>query len=88
MSECLPPDTVFARCLRGEFDCIVSMYHDQALAPLKAIEFDSAVNVSMNLGFLRVSPDHGTAFSIAGRGIASNKSFACAYALAEKFLGY
>lgn len=88
LSECLPPDTVFARCLRGEFDCIVSMYHDQALAPLKAIEFDSAVNVSMNLKFLRVSPDHGTAFSIAGRGVASNKSFACAYALAEKFLGY
>lgn len=88
LSECLPPDTVFARCLRGEFDCIASMYHDQALAPLKAIEFDSAVNVSMNLKFLRVSPDHGTAFSIAGRGVASNKSFACAYALAEKFLGY
>ena len=84
LSEALPPDTVFARVLKGEFDCIVSMYHDQALAPLKAIEFDDAVNISMNLKFLRVSPDHGTAFSIAGKGIASNKSFAQAYQICKK----
>lgn len=87
LSEALPPDTVFARMIKGEFDCAVSMYHDQALAPLKAVEFDKAVNVSMNLPFLRVSPDHGTAFSIAGRGIASSESFACAYALARRFIG-
>ena len=86
LSEALPPDTVFARVLKGEFDCIVSMYHDQALAPLKAIEFDDAVNISMNLKFLRVSPDHGTAFSIAGKGIASDKSFAQAYKVCKRML--
>ncbi len=86
LSGSLPPDTVFARVLKGEFDCIVSMYHDQALAPLKAIEFDDAVNVSMNLKYLRVSPDHGTAFSIAGKGVASNKSFASAFRLIYKAL--
>ncbi len=86
LSEALPPDTVFARVLKDEFDCIVSMYHDQALAPLKAIEFDNAVNVSMNLKYLRVSPDHGTAFSIAGKSVASNKSFTSAFNLAIRML--
>ena len=84
LSESLPPDTVFARVLKGEFDCIVSMYHDQALAPLKTIEFDNAVNVSMNLKYFRASPDHGTAFSIAGKSIASNKSFSAAFELLRK----
>ena len=84
LSVALPPDTVFARTLKGEFDCIVSMYHDQGLAPLKALEFDDAVNVSMNLKFIRTSPDHGTAFQIAGRGIASFNSFAAAVELALK----
>ncbi len=86
LSEALPPDTVFERALRGEFDCIVSMYHDQALAPLKALEFDKAVNVSMNLPHLRVSPDHGTGFSIAGKEIASASSFSCAFNLALKLI--
>lgn len=85
LSRALPPDTVFERTLKGEFDCIVSMYHDQGLAPLKALEFDKAVNVSMNLPHLRVSPDHGTGFSIAGKGVASESSFACAFSLALKF---
>ena len=85
LSEALPPDTVFERTLRGEFDCIVSMYHDQGLGPLKALEFDKAVNVSMNLPHLRVSPDHGTGFSIAGKGIASASSFSRAFNLALKF---
>lgn len=85
LSEALPPDTVFARTLRGEFDCVVSMYHDQGLAPLKALEFDSAVNVSMNLPHLRVSPDHGTGFSIAGKSAASARSFSRAFDLALKF---
>lgn len=76
LSESLPPDTVFARVLKGEFDVAVSMYHDQALAPLKALEFDNAVNISLNLPFVRTSPDHGTGFSIAGKGIASHRSFA------------
>ena len=86
MSVSLPPDTVFERVLKGEFDCIVSMYHDQALAPLKAVEFDNAVNVSMNLPHLRVSPDHGTAFGIAGKGIANDGSFSRAFELAEKMV--
>ena len=84
LSKALPPDTVFERTLKGEFDCIVSMYHDQGLAPLKALEFDCAVNVSMNLKYLRTSPDHGTGFSIAGKGIASESSFASAVELALK----
>ena len=84
LSRSLPPDTVFARTLRGEFDCIVAMYHDQGLAPLKAVEFDEAVNVSMNLKFIRTSPDHGTGFSIAGKGIASHKSFENAVKLAVR----
>lgn len=84
LSKALPPDTVFERTLKGEFDSIVSMYHDQGLAPLKALEFDCAVNVSMNLKFLRTSPDHGTGFSIAGKGIASANSFASAVELALK----
>ncbi len=82
LSEALPPDTVFSRTLNGEFDCIVSMYHDQGLAPLKALEFDRAVNVSMNLKFIRTSPDHGTGFQIAGKSLASARSFSEAVNLA------
>ncbi len=84
ISAALPPDTVFMRALKGEFDGIVSMYHDQGLAPLKALEFDSAVNVSMGLEFVRTSPDHGTGFDIAGKNIASCKSFAAAVDIALK----
>ncbi len=80
LSEALPPDTVFARQLKGEFDVSVAMYHDQGLAPLKTLEFDTAVNISMNLPFVRTSPDHGTAFSIAGKSIADIKSFSNAVA--------
>ena len=87
LSKALPPDTVFERVLKGEFDCAVSMYHDQGLAPLKALEFDNAVNVSMNLKYLRTSPDHGTGYSIAGKGIASSNSFAAAVELALKVCG-
>ncbi len=86
LSECLPPDTVFERVLRGEFDCALAMYHDQALAPLKALEFDEAVNVTMNLPFVRTSPDHGTGFSIAGKQIASAGSFSAAFDLAVKLV--
>lgn len=84
LSRTLPPDTVFARMRRGEFDAIVAMYHDQALAPLKTLEFDEAVNISMNLSHLRTSPDHGTGYSIAGRGLADCSSFAHAVDLAFK----
>ena len=76
LSRCEPGDTLFARALRGEFDVVVALYHDQGLAPLKAVDFDEAVNVTLGLRGVRTSPDHGTAFGIAGKGIASGKSFA------------
>lgn len=84
LSKTLPPDTVFSRVRRGEFDAAVAMYHDQALGPLKTLEFDKAVNITMNLPFIRTSPDHGTGYSIAGRGIADSGSFANAVELAFK----
>ncbi len=84
LSKALPADTVFMRTLKGEFDCIVSMYHDQGLAPLKMLEFDQAVNVTMGLEYIRTSPDHGTAYAIAGKGIASSESFAAAIEVALK----
>jgi 4-hydroxythreonine-4-phosphate dehydrogenase len=67
LSLCLPGDTLFARALRGEFDVVVALYHDQGLAPLKTVDFDEAVNVTLGLPFVRTSPDHGTAFGIAGQ---------------------
>ena len=83
LSRCVPADTIFARQLRGEFDVVVALYHDQALAPLKTLEFDEAVNVSLGLPHVRTSPDHGTAYDIAGRGVARTKSFANAVRLAK-----
>src|SRR5438046_1385435 len=64
------PDTVFHRAVEGEFDAVLCMYHDQALIPLKLHAFHSGVNVTLGLPFPRTSPDHGTAFEIAGKGIA------------------
>lgn len=83
VSHCVPADTVFARQLRGEFDVVVALYHDQALAPLKTLEFDEAVNISLGLPHVRTSPDHGTAYDIAGTGVAQTKSFANAVRLAR-----
>jgi 4-hydroxythreonine-4-phosphate dehydrogenase len=77
-------DTVFGRQLRGEFDVVVALYHDQGLAPLKTVDFDEAVNVTLGLPFVRTSPDHGTAFALAGRGRASSRSFANAVAVAKR----
>lgn len=79
----LPGDTVFrdARRPDGRFDIVVAMYHDQALAPLKLVAFDSAVNITLGLGVPRTSPDHGTAFGIAGRGVADAGSMAAALRL-------
>ncbi len=65
-----PPDTVFRRALAGEFDGVVALYHDQGLIPVKLVAFDSAVNSTLGLPIVRVSPDHGTAFDIAGQGVA------------------
>jgi 4-hydroxythreonine-4-phosphate dehydrogenase len=84
VSDCQPADTIFWRHLQGEFDVLVALYHDQGLAPLKAVEFDRAVNITMGLPWIRTSPDHGTGFDIAGRGIAGHGSFEHAVALADR----
>ena len=86
LSLCLPGDTLFARALRGEFDVVIALYHDQGLAPLKTVDFDEAVNVSLGLPFVRTSPDHGTAFGIAGQGKASPRSFTNAVAVARRLI--
>jgi 4-hydroxythreonine-4-phosphate dehydrogenase len=84
--RCEPGDTVFARQVRGEFDVVVALYHDQGLGPLKTLEFDTAVNVTLGLPFVRTSPDHGTAYGIAGRGQASITSFANAVTVARRLI--
>jgi 4-hydroxythreonine-4-phosphate dehydrogenase len=70
----IPSDTLFARMLKGEFDIAVVMYHDQGLIPVKMESFGSAVNVTLNLPFIRTSVDHGTAYDIAGKGVANESS--------------
>jgi len=69
-----PADTLFHRAVQGEFDAVVSMYHDQALIPLKLLHFDTAVNTTLGLPFIRTSVDHGVAYDLAGRGLASSRS--------------
>jgi 4-hydroxythreonine-4-phosphate dehydrogenase len=86
LSSCQPGDTLFARALRGEFDVVIALYHDQGLAPLKTVEFDDAVNVTLGLPFVRTSPDHGTAFGLAGQGKASARSFTQAVAMSRRLL--
>lgn len=78
----LPPDTVFHRAVAGEFDGVLCMYHDQGLIPLKLHAFDEGVNVTLGLPFPRTSPDHGTAFAIAGKGLARPDSMIAAIRLA------
>ncbi|MGI8423554.1 MAG: 4-hydroxythreonine-4-phosphate dehydrogenase PdxA [Chloroflexota bacterium] len=79
-----PPDTVFARAYRGQFDCVVAMYHDQGHIAIKMIGFDEGVNVSLGLPIVRTSVDHGTAFDIAGKGIARPLSMVQATLLAAQ----
>lgn len=86
LSVCQPGDTIFGRALRDEFDVVVALYHDQGLAPLKTVDFDEAVNVTLGLPFVRTSPDHGTAFGIAGKGVARTTSFANAVAVARRLI--
>lgn len=74
----LPPDTIFQRAVAGEFDGVLCMYHDQGLIPLKLHAFDQGVNVTLGLPFVRTSPDHGTAFGIAGKGAARSDSMQAA----------
>ncbi len=86
LSRCQPADTLFGRQLRGEFDVSVALYHDQGLAPLKVVDFDESVNVTLGLPRVRTSPDHGTAFAIAGKGMASFRSFSNAVAVARRLI--
>lgn len=82
VSDPLPPDTVFLRAVKGEYDIVVAMYHDQGHIPMKLLAFDSGVNVSMGLPIIRTSVDHGTAFDIAGTGKASENSMVAAIEVA------
>ena len=88
LTLCQSADTLFARALHGEFHVVIALYHDQGLAPLKVIDFDEAVNVTLGLPFVRTSPDHGTAFGIAGQGKASPRSFGNAVAVARRLLEF
>jgi 4-hydroxythreonine-4-phosphate dehydrogenase len=76
------PDAVFRDAARGDFDAVIAMYHDQGLIPLKLLDFETAVNVTLGLPKPRTSPDHGTAFGIAGRGLANPASMLAAIRLA------
>lgn len=80
----LSADTVFLRASRGEFDAVVACYHDQAMIPVKCLSFGEAVNVTLGLPFVRTSVDHGTAFDIAGKGIAEHSSMVAAIKLAAE----
>ena len=80
----LPADTVFVRAMRGEFDAVVACYHDQGLIPVKLVAFGKAVNVTLGLPIIRTSVDHGTAFDIAGQGVADPSSMIEAIRLAAR----
>ena len=79
-----PPDTVFFRARAGEFDAVISLYHDQGLIPFKLLHFHDGVNVTIGLPFPRTSPDHGTAYDIAGRSRADASSMTAAVRLAAE----
>lgn len=78
----LPPDTMFHDAARARYDAALCMYHDQALIPLKTLAFDTGVNVTLGLPFVRTSPDHGTALNISGQGVANPASLVAAIKLA------
>jgi len=82
----LPADTVFMRASQGAFDGVICLYHDQGLIPFKLLEFDRGVNVTLGLPFPRTSPDHGTAFDIAGTGKADPGSMVAAIRLAARLV--
>ncbi len=79
----LPADTMFHPRARATYDVAICMYHDQALIPIKTIDFDGGVNVTLGLPFVRTSPDHGTALDIAGKGIAEPSSLVAALRMAH-----
>lgn len=80
-------DTIFLRAARGEFDAVIACYHDQAMIPIKCLSFGEAVNVTLGLPFIRTSVDHGTAFDIAGKGLAEHSSMVAAIKLAAEIAG-
>ncbi len=82
----IPGDTVFVRAVRGEFDVVLATYHDQGLIPVKLLAFGSSVNVTLGLPIIRTSVDHGTAFDIAGRGVADAASMKSATLLAARLV--
>ena len=81
-----PPDTIFLRASRGEFDAVVCMYHDQGHIPMKVLDFSGGVNVTLGLRVIRTSVDHGTAYDIAYQGIADSRSFVEAYRFAQQMV--
>jgi len=81
------PDTVFMRARTGEFDVVVAMYHDQGLIPVKYLGVEQGVNVTLGLPLVRTSPDHGTAFDIAGTGRADASSLLQALRMARQLAG-
>jgi 4-hydroxythreonine-4-phosphate dehydrogenase len=82
----IPADTVFVRAVRGEFDAVIASYHDQGLIPVKLVAFGRAVNVTLGLPIIRTSVDHGTAFDIAGKGVADPSSMIEAVLLARRLV--
>ncbi len=87
VSDAVPADTIFYQALNGQYDAVVAMYHDQGLGPLKMIGFDEGINVTLGLPIIRTSPDHGTAFGIAGQGSASARSMKSAIEVAIEMAG-
>jgi 4-hydroxythreonine-4-phosphate dehydrogenase len=84
----LPADSMFHTAARASYDAALCMYHDQALIPVKTLAFDHAVNVTLGLPFVRTSPDHGTAFDIAGTGRADPSSLIAALKLATRLTAH
>ena len=82
----LSADALFYYALRGDYEAVVAMYHDQGLAPLKMACFENGVNWTLGLPFTRTSPDHGTAYDIAGKGVASPSSMISAIRLAQQLI--
>jgi 4-hydroxythreonine-4-phosphate dehydrogenase len=84
VSDPLPADTLFHEAARSKYDAVLAMYHDQALIPFKTLSFEDGVNVTLGLPIIRTSPDHGTAFPLAGTGKASARSMIEAMKLAYR----
>ena len=82
----LAADSLFYHAYKGDYDAVVSMYHDQGLIPLKMVAFENGVNWTLGLPFIRTSPDHGTAYDIAGKGIADPSSMIAALRLAKQLV--